>query len=63
MKNILSIIMLCVFQGACSTPAVVSHGSSSLLSFNDLANEITVAYEDMSTNQPAADDDGPLGTP
>ena len=48
MKKSLFIICLCAFQAACATqPAEYSSGSA-LLSFNDLASEITVGYRDIS---------------
>ena len=64
MKKSLLIICLCFIQAACSTQAVVSDSAPSLLTFSDLANEITVGYRDISTDTPArSDEDEILGTP
>lgn len=57
MKKSLFIILLCVFQAACATQPVDTDSRASLLSFNDLASEITVAYRDLST-EPASESDG-----
>ena len=48
MKKIMFIIGLCVLQCACAVQNPQPVNSESLLSFADLANEITVAYVDMS---------------
>lgn len=60
MKKSLFIICLCVFQAACATQPVATDGGSSLLSFNDLASEITVGYRDLSveTAPKAISDEG-----
>ena len=56
--------MLCVLQVACaSQPAVVSN-SGALLSYADLATEITVGYEDLANRKRSIEaDDGPVDTP
>ncbi|MGI9262788.1 MAG: hypothetical protein ACR2QR_12165 [Woeseiaceae bacterium] len=64
MKKFLLIMLLCVFQGACaSNPAVVSD-ENTLLSYADLANEITVAHENIARRgaDPVFNDE-PVDTP
>ena len=64
MKKSLLIICLCVFQAACAAQPVGTDSGLSLLSFNDLANEITVGYRDISTERASgADNDEPADTP
>ena len=57
MKNFILIIALCIFQSACSTQPMVAEQPPSLLTFADLANEITVGYRDVSADA-ATDGDG-----
>ncbi len=58
MKKYILIICLCSLQVACSAQSVVADGRGSLLSYSDLANEISVAYRDISTgNAPAPGDE------
>jgi hypothetical protein len=55
---------LCALLGACATPVGPQNGDTDLLSFSDLANEITVGFEDRSNTQAReAGIEGPLGTP
>ena len=64
MKKMLTIILLCAFTGACSTQAPTVSTNRTLLSFNELATEITVGYEELAAStarEPEAD--RPLGTP
>ena len=64
MKKSLLIICLCAFQAACSSQPIVTTDGSALLSFSDLANEITVGYRDISRDIPTDQDDKEtLGTP
>ena len=64
MKNRIIIIALCATLGACATTSAPQSGDSDLLSFTDLANEITVGFEDRSNTQArTAEIEGPLGTP
>jgi len=64
MKNALFIIALYLFLGACSTQPQARHDGRTLLSFDDLANEITVAFEDIDETQAAmVQPESPLGTP
>lgn len=63
-KKLFLIIVLCATQAACVsyTPASASDGV--LLSFNDLANEITVDVETTDTaDKSQLPEDRPLGTP
>lgn len=64
MKNAFFIITLSVLQAACAGQAQVSGGAGALLSFAELANEITVGVEELG-NERAVDAPGitPLGTP
>jgi len=52
MNNSLIIIVLTLLQCACATQEPVQNSSTSLLSFDAISAEITVAYESME----AADD-------
>ena len=52
MKNSLIIIVLALLQCACATQEPVQNTSTSLLSFDAISAEITVAYESTE----AADD-------
>ena len=52
MKNSLIIIVLALLQYACATQEPVQNTSTSLLSFDAISAEITVAYESTE----AADD-------
>ena len=64
MKKYFLIIALCVIQSACAGQAPNPGGSGALLTFSDLASEITVGVE--TTDTPETDrlpDDLPLGTP
>ena len=64
MKKSLFIICLCALQAACATQPVEYHSGSSLLSFDDLASEITVGYRDISAEpKSAADRDEAADTP
>ena len=64
MKSTLFIIALCLLLGACSTQPQARHDGRALLSFDDLANEITVAFENIDETQAAmVQPDSPLGTP
>jgi len=47
-KKSLLIILLCALQGACASQSGVVSDTSALLSYSDLATEITVGYEDLS---------------
>lgn len=64
MKKLLGIIMLSTFSGACSTQAPVVSTSRTLLTFDELATEITVGYEKVAASTAQEpDSDRPLGTP
>jgi uncharacterized lipoprotein YajG len=64
MKNALFTIALCLFLGACSTQPQARHDGRTLLSFDDLANEITVGFKDIDETQAAVvHPELPLGTP
>ena len=64
MKKSLLIILLCAVQSACSTPSVAQSGENALLSYADLANEITVGYEEMAGRESTVQSvDKPLETP
>lgn len=54
MKKSIFIILLAMVQGACATQQPFEAGSHSLLSFAQLATEITVGYEEIDA-QPAPD--------
>ena len=47
MKKSLLIILLALSLGACATPAPVTISNSSLLTFEQIAAEITVGYEEL----------------
>ena len=64
MKKYLFIIALCSSLGACAASPGPQAGDNDLLSFSDLANEITVGFKDRSNTQAReAEIEGPLGTP
>ena len=64
MKKSLLIILLCALQSACSTQSAALSGENTLLSYADLANEITVGFEDMIGREPTVQPvDEPLETP
>jgi hypothetical protein len=64
MKKLISIIALCAVQSACVSQAPASRGDGVLLSFADLASEITVGVETADTSESdQLPDDMPLGTP
>jgi len=64
MKNLFLIISLCIFQCACANHPQPTEDSRALLSFSDLANEITVGYQvGVSKRVPTQVSDTPAGTP
>lgn len=64
MKKHLFIIGLLLTQTACSTQAPVASEQRALLSFSDLATEITVGYEELEKNPTGhVDTFVPIGTP
>ena len=64
MKNMFLIINLCLIQCACSSQPQPAEDGRALLSFSDLANEITVGFEDGDSKRvPTPDGDTPVGTP
>ena len=64
MKKSLLIILLCATQYGCSTQTGTLDTQNTLLSYNDLANEITVDYENVSGRSiDRRNDDEPLDTP
>jgi hypothetical protein len=64
MKKYLFIIVLCSALGACVSSPGARTGDSDLLSFTDLANEITVGFEERRVKpERQAEIEGPLGTP
>ena len=64
MKKFLLIIVLCASQTACVSQAPAIRGDGVLLSFNDLASEITVGFETADTpDRDPLPDDMPRGTP
>lgn len=64
MKNFIFFIVLCFSQAACSTPGTARSENGTLLSFQDLANEITVAYDDMDRQERGRSPEAnPIGTP
>jgi len=64
MKKLIFIIGLCSALGACATPSGTRAGSGDLLSFAELANEITVGFEQRKpAPQREAEIEGPLGSP
>jgi hypothetical protein len=64
MKKCIFIIALCASLGACATQAGPQTDDNDLLSFTDLANEITVGFEIRSDIQARETEiEGPLGTP
>jgi hypothetical protein len=57
------IMVLCFSLGACAT-STGAQGEGDLLSWTDLASEITVGFEERAEKPPAdIEIDGPLGTP
>jgi hypothetical protein len=64
MKKSIFIMLLVASQAACTTPGPASGNDGVLLSFQELANEITVGSENPEPIQvTASTDDMPLGTP
>ena len=64
MKTFFLIIALCVSQAACVSQSHVAREANVLLSFSDLANEITVGVETMdTTDADVLPNDMPMGTP
>ena len=63
MKKLLFIIVLATLQSGCASQS--GHPvQGTLLSFEDLASEITVGYEELSDGKASDRDiEGPLGTP
>ena len=53
MKKSIFIICLCFLQVACATAPATSLSGPALLSFHELADEISVSYRDLSDVQPA----------
>lgn len=47
MKKSLLILLLCAVQGACASHPAVVDNENTLLSYAELANEITVGYENV----------------
>ena len=48
MKKSIIIMCLCALQAACASQPAATDSGSALLSFNDLASEITVGFRDIS---------------
>jgi hypothetical protein len=64
MKKSFLIISLCIIQAACAGQAPFPRSDGVLLSFNDLASEITVDIETADTaDKDRLPADAPLGTP
>ena len=63
MKKRLIIICLCFLQAACAVQSMVAGDRGALLSYGDLASEITVAYRDTSTGHAPEPRDEPVGAP
>jgi hypothetical protein len=63
MKNSFIIICLFILQTACSVQGGVAEQQGTLLGFNQLDDEISVGYRDLSVASPAPADDEVLGTP
>ena len=64
MKKFILIIALCASQTACVSQIPAMQGDGVLLSFNDLASEITVGFETADTpDKDSLPDDMPRGTP
>mgnify|MGYP001814825900 FL=1 len=64
MKKLLFIIVLAAFQSGCASQSGYPGRGGTLLSFEDLASEITVGYEVLADEKaPDTDIEGPLGTP
>lgn len=63
MKKSILIIALCACQAACSTQPMMVEQPAALLTFADLANEITVGYRDVSADAAAAGVDGVADSP
>ena len=64
MRKVIFIMALCTSLGACATGSDARSGDGNLLSFDELANEITVGFEERSNAQVASTSvEGPLGTP
>jgi len=63
-KKSLLIIMLCAMQGACASQSGVVSDANVLLSYTDLATEITIGYEDLAgARSRVPSDDEPVDTP
>jgi len=64
MKKSIFIMLLVALQAGCTTPGPASDNDRVLLSFQELANEITVGSETREPIQAnTIADDMPLGTP
>ena len=64
MKKTIFIIVLSAFQAGCASQSGYSSGGGTLLSFEDLASEITVAHEELGDEKaPDTETEGPFGTP
>ena len=64
MKKLFLIIALCAFQAACVSQPPATRGDGVLLSFSDLASQITVGFESVDTvDEDRLPEDMPLGTP
>ena len=56
--------MLCAMQGACASQSGVVSDANVLLSYTDLATEITIGYEDLAgARSRVPSDDEPVDTP
>jgi hypothetical protein len=64
MKKLIFIMMLAALQSGCASQPGYPDRGGTLLSFEDLASEITVGYEVFADEKaPDTDIEGPLGTP
>lgn len=64
MKNLFLIINLCLLQCACVSQPQPTEDGRALLRFSDLANEITVGFQDGDSKRvPMQVGDTPAGTP
>lgn len=57
MKKSLLIIVLCLLQGACASQPEAVSSAGTLLSYADLATEITVGFEDLADGKPSSQSD------